>query len=327
MMRGFPTIAAFPPVLLVAGIFFAPVNSQSLRADVTNAAVAFVPKLAPSPVQAFRQLLVLSPEDRAQQLELHPPGMREPIEAKVQEYLTIPAEDRELRLQATELRHYLLLLMPLHSTNRATLIPQIEEPMRTAVEARLVVWDIMPPSMQEELLLNEQVVRYFTQHGERKSLLETMPAAQRMALETNIARWKALPQQARKNVFAQMGEFFDLTAPEREKAMKELSQTERDAMTQTLDAFNNLSPDQREVCIRSFEKFASMSLPERQMFLKKAEAWQKMTATEREHWRAVVTRVPELPPFPPGMDARMALPLQSEPQKPIPPLKLKTNGG
>jgi hypothetical protein len=250
----------------------------------------------------------MTPEDRAGQLEIRPPGMREPIEAKVKEYLALTPEERELRLHATELRHFLSLLMPLHPTNRAPLIAQIAEPMRSAVEARLVVWNIMPPQMQEELLANEQVVRHFTQLGvmsaaQRKAMLDDMPADQRAKLEADIARWRALPETTRKGVFAQMSQFFDLTAPEREKAMRNLSAAERDAMKQTLVAFAALTPDQRQTCIRSFEKFAGMSLADRQIFLKKAEAWQKMTPSEREHWREVVTRVPQWPPFPPGMDA------------------------
>ena len=282
--------------------------SQSLLADATNAARSQM--LAPSPVQEFRELLVMTPEARAEQLFVHPPGMREPIEAKVKEYLALTPEDRELRLQATELRHYLSLLMPLHPTNRAPLVVQIAEPMRAAVEARLEVWNIMPPAMQEEMLTNEQVVRHFTQLGvmsavQRKAMLDAMPAEQRAKLEGDIARWRALPEGTRKGVFAQMNQFFELNAPEREKAMRKLSAAERDAMKQTLVAFSELTPEQRQTCIRSFEKFAGMSLADRQIFLKKAEAWQKMTPSEREHWREVVSKVPHLPPFPPGMEPRI----------------------
>ena len=301
MMRGFFNI------VLLAALIFLPGCSQSLLADATNAASA--PALVPSPVQLFRELLVMTPEELAGQLEIRPPEMRAPIEAKVKEYLAISAEERELRLQATELRHFLSLLMPLHPTNRAPLMAQIAEPMRSAVEARLVVWNIMPPQMQEELLANEQVVRHFTQLGvmsaaQRKAMLDDMPADQRAKLEADIARWKALPETTRKGVFAQMSQFFDLTGSEREKAMRNLSVAERDAMKQTLVAFAALTPDQRQTCIRSFEKFAGMSLADRQIFLKKAEAWQKMTPSERERWREVVTRVPQWPPFPPGMEEK-----------------------
>ena len=305
----------------------------SLRADPINATVAVPVKLAPSPVQVFRDLLEMTPESRVGALLIRPPGMREPIEAKVKEYLALAPDERELRLQATELRHYLLLLMPLSATNRAALLAQIAEPMRSAVATRLDIWQIMPPPMQEEVLTNERMVRYFTQLGvlspaERKELLRTMPEAERMTLEASIARWKAQPEKLRTNVFAQLNQLFELTGAEREQAMSKLSDAERDAMKQTLEAFSGLTPEQRQTCIRSFEKFANMSLAERRHFLKQAEAWQRMTPSERERWRAVVEKVPQLPPLPPGMMVRFTPEPPSAPPKaaPAPPGRA-TNGG
>ena len=326
MMRGScKKFSAVVSLMLAVGA------SQPLIAVETNSAPAAL-RLAPSPVKLFRELLVMEVEERTQQLQLRPPEMREPIEAKVKEYLALNAEERELRLQATELRHYLTVLMPLPATNRAALVVQIAEPMRAAVVARLEVWNLMPPTMQEEVLENEQVVRHFTQCGamsaaQRQSLLASMPADQRSSLETNIARWKALPEVNRKGAFAQMNHFFELTTSERERAMRELSPAERDAMKLTLDTFNDLTPAQRQSCLLSFEKFASMSLTDRQIFLKKAEAWQKMTPSDRQHWRDVVARAPELPPFPPGMDVRVVIPPQSEPSKTAPAMPVNTNGG
>lgn len=290
-------------------------------------------QLGPSPVQEFRQLLVLNAEERAVQLELRPPGMREPIEAKVKEYLSLPAAEREVRLQATELRHYLSILLPLPSTNRAMLVAQIAEPMRSVIEARLDKWTLLPPPMQEEVLANERVVGYFTQLGmmttaQRKALLEAMPVEQRIKLESDIARWRALPVHARDRTFAQFNQFFTLTTEEREKALSYLSDDERESMRATLDAFEGLKPEQRRVCILSFQKFANLSLAERQEFLKKAEAWQRMTPAEREQWREVVAVVPQLPPLPPGFAATVAVPVPLAPAKTNSlPAGKTTNGG
>lgn len=290
-------------------------------------------ELGPSPVQEFRQLLVLNAEERAVQLELRPPGLREPIEAKVKEYLALPAAEREVRLQATELRHYLSILLPLPSSNRVTLLPQIAEPMRSVVAARLDTWNIMLPSMQQEVIENERVVGYFTQLGmmttaQRKALVEAMPAEQRAKLEADIKRWRAMPEPERGRTFAQFNQFFTLTPEEREKALSHLSEEERESMRATLDAFEGLTPEQRKICIRSFQKFANLSLAERQEFLKKAEAWQRMTPAEREQWREVVAVVPQLPPLPPDFFPAVATTVAPAPLKTnVVPAGKTTNGG
>ena len=329
MMRGWGKyfIAGVTLVTIVTGGAF------PVLADSTNAATVPLATLTNSPVQIFRVLLVMTPEARVDRLKLYPPGLLEPIEAKVKEYLALNPNERELRLQATELRHYLLLLMPLPATNRSALVAQIAEPMRSAVAARLEIWQLMPPSMQEEILANERMVRYFTQLGvlsaaERKELLATLPEAERVALEASIARWKAQPEKLRTNVLAQLNQFFELTNPEREQAMSKLSDAERDAMKQTLEAFSGLAPEQRQTCIRSFGKFANMSLAERRHFLKQAEAWQKMTPSERERWRKVVALVPQLPPLPPGMVMQLAPEPESTSTNTIPATPARaTNGG
>ena len=269
----------------------------------TNAAPLAITNLGPSPVQTFRNLLAMDSKSRAEHLELHPPGMREPIAAKINEYLLLPAEEREVRLQATELRHYLTLLLPL--TNRAELMGQIDEPMRSVVKARLETWEIMPPAMQAELLENERVVAYFSQLGtmtsaQRKDLLDAMSPEQRRKLEADIKRWRTLSETERSRSFAQFTQLFSLTSEDRAQALTYLSDAEREAMAATLDAFRGLTSEQRDVCIQSFQKFANMNLAERQDFLKKAAAWQRMTPAEREQWREVVRMVPALPPLPPG---------------------------
>lgn len=299
-------------------------------AETTNA--SNVTNLGSSPVQEFRRLLTMDSKRRAEELELHPPGMREPIEAKVNEYLALPAGEREARLQATELRHYMNLLLPVSATNRAPLIRQIPEPMRELVESRLERWDIMPPPMRDEVVENERVVSYFAQLStmtsvQRKALLDTMEPAQREKLDADIKRWRKLSPSARKQSFAQFNELFTLTAEERNKTLSYLSESERESMQVTLDAFAELTPEQRKTCIQSFQKFASMGLAERQEFLKKAEAWQRMTPAEREQWREVVRLVPELPPLPPGFPAAVATTVAPTPAKTNLRSAEKTNGG
>ena len=289
-------------------------TGASVFAGPTNAPVVPPPiPLVPSPVSVVRELLAETPSKRAETLSMYPEGLREPLEAKINEYLRLPVEMRELRLHATDLRHYLLQLMPLDPAARDAALPQVPEPMRTAVSNRLETWQILLPSMQEELIENEQVVRYFTQLGitseeQRAGLLDVTPPAERAQMKDKIARWNALPEDTRKRVFAQFNDFFDLTPAEQTKALGTLSEAEREAMQQTLVSFAGLTPQQRMVCIRSFEKFSRMNAAERQQFLRKAEAWERMTPSERSQWRELVERVPILPPLPPGMLPQLVLP-------------------
>lgn len=283
-------------------------------ATTTNAPLALPPiPLLPSPVKVLRELLVQPAAERSQRLGMYPDGLREPLAAKVNEYLALPAEVREWRLQATDLRHYLLQLMPLDASARRAALAQVPESIREAVAARLDHWQLLPPPMQEELLENEQVVRYFTQIGItseelRKGLLDVTPPDQRLQMKAGIARWEALPEETRRRVFAQFNQMFDLTAEEQARSLRALSEAEREAMTDTLALFESLPPEKRAICVRSFEKFSRMSAVERRQFLQKAEAWERMTAEEREQWRELVSRVPDLPPLPPGLVPRLSVP-------------------
>lgn len=301
-------LARFAGVILLLMLFS--VHAQETqRVGGTVAPVSLVP----SPVHVIRELLAKPEAERAEMLSMYPPGLREPVEAKVREYAAMPAETRELRFLATDLRHYLIQLLPLAVSSQEAALSQVPESIREAVEARLKQWPILLPEMKEEMLANEQIVRYFTRIGitseqDRQLLLDITPPEVRAPMEKRIAEWNALPAETRTRVFTQVNEFFDLTPAEREKSLRTLSGPEREAMRETLSSFSNLTPDQREICIQSFERFSRMSLGERREFLQKAEVWSRLTAAEREQWRELVNQVPNLPPFPPGFEPRVVIP-------------------
>lgn len=290
------------PALLAALAFVLPLPPASGWA-ATNAPA--IPALAPSPVGVFREALVMSPVELEGFFAIRPPGLREPLEAKIREYLAMPADERELRLQATELRHYLLQLMPAPRAHHAALLARIPEPMRGLVRSRLDIWQLFPEPMRGELLENEQALRYFTQFQalndhQRRQLIEALPAAERTRVEADIARWRELPEAARQRLTEQVSQFFDLNQDERQHALGSLSEPERAAMERALAAFEQLPPHQREQCLRSFTRFAGMPLAERRLFLKQAEAWRKMTPAERQQWRELVRLAPIMPPLPEG---------------------------
>jgi len=241
-----------------------------------------VPPLPPSrsPVDAFRALLLKSVAEQQKLLAVRPPDVRERILSKLQEYRALTLEERELRLQATELRYYLVPLLGVPATNRAAHLALIPQPTRELVEARLRHWTLLPPPMREVLLTNRQAVSFLIQGG---------------------GNTNALPPSAdavRQRMFDTVERFLELTDKEKERTLSSFSAAEREQMDATLAAFEQLMPSQRARCVRSFTKFATMSSEEREGFLKNAERWSQMSLTEREAWRELVSRAPILPPLP-----------------------------
>ena len=247
-----------------------------------------------SPVALFRQLLAMTPEEREIFLTNRPPQIREGILAKVNEYEALDANERELRLKATELRWYLLPLLQASPGNRAVRLAQIPADMRDLVQSRLDQWSILPPSLQQEFLENDQALRYFAHLDMSNAVI-----LQKIAPPgSDLARWTAMTEAQRKQITSSVDQFFALTPDEKEAALSTLSDIERRQMEKTLQAFDKLPPDQRDECSHAFAKFAGMSASEKQEFLRNAERWSQMSPADRQAWRDLVVNVPEWPPLP-----------------------------
>jgi len=235
---------------------------------------------ARSAVSFFRQLLAMTPAERAAALTNRPPEARARILAKVREYQLLGPDERELRLRATELRWHLTPLLRVPPAERAGRLALVPEELRGLVQSRLQEWDVLPPPMKEEFLANDQALHYFT-HVE----LTNQPAG------------TAEQQQ----ITEQFNQFFELTPAEKQQTLNTLSEAERVQMEKTLKSFEQLPPEQRFRCIRNYAKFAGMPPAERAKFLKNAESWAKLTPQERQTWRDLVTQVPVWPPMPPDL--------------------------
>lgn len=282
-----------------------------------------------SPVDLFRELLAMTGPERRVALTNRTPEVRTRVLAKLQEYELMPAELRELRLRATELRWYLVPLMKLAPAQRPALAVTIPSHLRKLVADRLERWDLLPPGAQGELLENELALDYFTQAGSPDAVPpppppDSLSEAQYEKLVAAMQRWEAMPAEQRRHMFERVRGFFDLNPREQEKALATFSGTDQQQMEETLEKFAKLSREQRIQCIRSFGKFAGMSAAERQSFLQNAKRWSAMSPTERETWRNLVRRLPEMPPLPPDF--------YNPPPPPLPPAAksrpaaLATNG-
>lgn len=266
-------------VLAVGTLLFAafPGSAQTNRPVV---APPTPPKpMLRSPVDSFRTLLVMPSSERRAQLASRPPEIREKLLAKVQEYLQLTPEERELRLKATELRWYLQPLLKSPATNRAEQLQLVPENLRELVAARISLWDRFPPAVQQIMLTNQVGTDYVV-----------------TGIRTNTPPLPML--KIRERLHERYNQLFDLTAVEKEKVLATLSDAERRQMEKTLAAFAQLTPEQRRNCVRSFSRFASMSPDEQQEFLRNVERWSQMTAAERQSWRELVSNAPKIPPLP-----------------------------
>ncbi|HXR04739.1 MAG TPA: DUF3106 domain-containing protein [Verrucomicrobiae bacterium] len=290
-------LAAFP---LFANTITNPPPPIKLVSASTNS----VPPHHTAPIGFFRTLLAMAPEERAQQLAIYPPPIREGIEAKIREYEQLDPNERELRLRATELRWYLLPLLRESPTNRAAQLAQVPDDLRDLVQSRLDQWIILPEQLQQEFLDSERVLHYFARVGSTNGA----PAPGdwgRTPPDSELARWNALPEDQRKRIAEQVNRFFALTPDEKQETLNTLSDVEREQMEETLKTFDNLPAAQRTECIRAFAKFASMNAAEKREFLRNAERWSQMTPAERQTWRDLVANVPNWPPMPPMPDSAL----------------------
>jgi hypothetical protein len=278
-----------------------PAAAQTVQTNIAP----LLPQLTKSPVESFRELLVMPSAERLKFLAVYPPEIRTRILEKIAEYQSLKPEECELRLQVTELRWYLLPLLDLPATNRAAQLAFIPPAMRELVEPRLQQWTLLPPPLRQMLLTNEQAVGYL------------------VGSDSPADQSPALTEDQRRKLSESFKRLLELTPREKEKALRTLSDAERRQMEKTLKAFARLPQSQRARCVRSFAKFAALSAGDQQEFLKNAERWSQMSLTERQAWHELVSiahLLPPLPPLPP-------LPTPRPPPYPVGfPMPAPTNG-
>jgi hypothetical protein len=267
-------------------------------AETTNSAIAPPLPSTKSPVETFRELLDMSPAERRQALASRSPETQRLILAKVRDYESLKPDQRELRLQATELSWYLVPLLSSPPTNRAAQLALVPTNYHKLVEDRLLLWDKLPLQDQTNLLRNQAIVQYLTEVSEQRGTNEVLSPTRLKHLQQGIGDWQALTDAQREEIKERFNLFFHLTPAEQDKALHNLSDAERRQIEKTLVNFKKLSAEQRAACMRSFEKFANLSPEERQQFLKNADRWKRMSLAQRDAWRSLVNTLQQQPPLP-----------------------------
>jgi Protein of unknown function (DUF3106) len=270
-----------------------------------------------SPVEFFRKLIVATPEEVDQLLRNRSPEQQNVIKAKITEYRLYPPEIREWRLKATELRWYLTPLMRLPAESRGQLLETVPEADRPLVEARLRQWDQLPAAEKQTLLNNELALQYVSRPKSAPSptpeQLKNLPPKARAQLDKAIDQWRSMSEQKRQELASRFSSFFKLTKAEQSRTLGLLTAGEREQLRKQISNFASLKPSERERCLLAVRRFSRMSEKERLVFLEGAERWRSLTDAQRNAWRALVYK---LPPLPPGAGTSPPMPPGFKPAQP-----------
>jgi len=258
----------------------------------------------------FRQLLAASPAEREKLLAGKNQKDRESLLDGLRKYDDLRPEVRELRVNAMELRFHIAWLMPLPPSNRIGHLQEVPPSQRSLVEERLRIWDQLPIEERKELLEKERLARVTSilipppAPGQRGKPMSTIASNQLDQLQARLKRFQSLPEPKQQQIQNNFERIFGL--PDVQKAREEihslqLPEAERAQMEKTLETFRALPKMQRDLCIQNFKKLAQLPPEELRQFIRNAEEWQKMTPQEREEWRGIVSKLPPLPPSPPGL--------------------------
>jgi hypothetical protein len=277
--------------IMVSSAAGQPATNFQLHIKPSAAPAAIMP---PSPIDYFRKLLTLTPQQREAVLANKSPEVRVKILAKVSEYSVLDPNERELRLRATELRWYLVPIMHDAPAARDADLARVPDNIRVVVKMRLTQWEILPPSLQQEFLENERILGYFSGVDSTNGT-----AGASIVSDVDRSRWDALPENERNALIGQFNQFFALPPSEKQKAIDSLTSNQRTQMKHIMQAIDQLPQQQRAQCLQAYAKFASLTPQQRAEFMQDAQRWSQMSPAERKAWDDLAEHVPQWPPASP----------------------------
>lgn len=325
-------------LVLAAGLLAATVQAQPTLPGTTSPTPPPAPPLPASPVATFRHLLALPPAERSAALASRPAHQRDLLATRLADYENLPPHIREDRLRATDLYWHLQQLVRRAPSERGDLLRAAPDELRPVLAVRLAYWDQLPSADRADLLEHEGTLRYMARtRSSRQPPLPpatpTVPAqpgtppptpptpepvavtagpAVPLRVQAELARLNQRAGADLHRLQQQWQRFFEGASPRRDRALEEMSASERQEMQAVLERFRRLTPEQRRTSVTSFSRLASMSPAERSEFLRNAERWTALPQEEREAWRQIVNKLPVFPPLP------TQLPEPPLPQPPLP---------
>ena len=267
-----------------------------------------------SPVEMFRQLLAMKPDQRERSLAGRSTADRKSILEKIQKYEDMKPGERDSTLSATEIHWYLEQLIENPAGNPASRLAAVPEAYRQIVGERLDAWTILPPPLQKKFMEHEKTREYFLgsslpgNDGPAAGPTESIPP-----LPPPLAQFAELPPEERDEKVASFQRFIELPAADRRVILDSLPDTQRQQVERTLQALEQLPRDQRDQSLLSITKLAGMTEAQRLEFFKNVARWKALPPAEQDAWRDLVNR---LPPMPPGLGPPM--PPMPPPLPPLP---------
>lgn len=263
-----------------------------------------LPPLPVSPVATFRQLLALPEAERAGVVAARFPQNEAEVRARLAAYDGLSPEDREVRLQATDLYWHMQHLLRRVPGERERLLEAAPADLRPILVQRLQVWDALPEADRQALLEQERAIRYFARM--RRSPEPPLPPGHGLTAgpsvslraQSEFARQTTGPMGGGERLRGVWRQLFEGPPARGDRLLSGADEAERREMDAVLQRFRRLSPAQRQVCIESFTRFATMAPAERAAFLRDAERWEALPPEERAAWRRLVPKLPPLPPLP-----------------------------
>lgn len=283
-----------------------------------------LPQVAKPYTEFFRQLLTVTPAEQEQLLAAKPPAARQVLQRKLEEYKSLPAAERELRLRALDLRWYLTQLIALSPERRQEVLPQVPEEDRTLLEERLRQWDGLSPKLQRALRENEVAIRILCNPASQGLNLPSahppsLPSAPGEPSSTDEAmtRWKALPAERRQQIYNHFSSILELGEKERQETLRRMNNVERAQWLATVRAIAGLPKTERERCLQGFRQFATLSREQRDQFLRNVALWNQMSAGDQQVWRNLASQLPPPPPLPPSRQRPRTPPLPPTSSSPV----------
>ena len=298
-----------------------PVTLAAPALPPTFVAISPAATVARTPVDFFRALLNAAPAERETMLAARSATERGLLLAKVREYEALPPGERELRLNATQMRWRLKFLLSASSHERAAHLAALPSAERAALEQRLKNLAQLPARLQTEVRSSQTVIHYYSRPAATLTPATVPPT---IPVIHKPASAQSAPRDSRRATVEQFRRFFALNERERARALERLSDAERRSLEHLMQDLDNLPLPLRALCMDALGKFATLAPQEQAEFLKSARRWQGLQPAERETWRDFVNEMPPLPPgfgeppLPPGFEAASSAPLSPPPLPPMP---------
>lgn len=254
-----------------------------------------------NPMDDFRRLLSLSPEDRAKDLADKPDHFRDMLLSKLKEYDAMPEEQRELRLRSTELRFDMMYLLRASTEKRQEKLTAMPEDRRKLLEERLKQWDNLSPELQQEVQEHQSTLHYVIRveaapAAAKEDVFKDLPPEVRDRVKKRVDEFNSQPKEKVMAMVDTFHKLFELSDKEQQSILEKLSNDERARLEKKIAEFEKLPPSERKKCMDSARNFNKLSPEEQTRFLSTAQRWEKMSEDERNTWRNLVKQMPPLPP-------------------------------